>query len=455
MVAEELGKYFRPSLEKFQECNVFDRRTAIKGLGVSLTLPWLETFAAKNNAKSPAIKTAFMFMPNGFIMPSWDVQGEEENYELSKTLQPLKAFKNDFNIYQNLKQHRAQANGDGGGDHARNSGTFLTSVQVKKTNGKDIKAGISIDQLAAKQIGGRTELPSLELGCEKGQLAGNCDSGYSCAYSSNISWATEKMPMVKEINPRLAFTRLFGDPKQHLNKREKARLAMEDSSILDLVSAESKSLMKQVSAFDKQKMTEYLDSVRSIEKRLQKVSKESVEIDVPEMPNGVPREFKEHLRLMYEMIVLAFQANKTHIATMMLGNAGSNRRYEFLGQNEGHHALSHHGNDKHKVDMIKKIDLFHVQQFSYFMRRMKETKDGHGTLLDNSMILFGSAISDGNRHSHSDLPILMAGNAGGKLKTGRLIKSKKNTPLSNLFLGMMDTLGVEASNFGDSNGRFI
>jgi hypothetical protein len=428
------------------------RRLALKGLGVSMALPWLVSAQGKR-AQKP-VRTAYVFMPNGFIMPSWNVTGTGKNYKLSETLQILKAFKDDFNVYSNLCHYKAKANGDGPGDHARCSGTFLTAVQLKKTSG-NIRAGISIDQVAASKIGHLTELPSLEVGCERGQLAGSCDSGYSCAYSGNISWKNEKLPMVKEINPRLVFTRLFGDPKQHSSRQEKAQRAFEDASILDLVRSESKDLMKGLGRDDKAKMDEYLEAVRAVEKRLQVVEKERVAFKVPKMPHNVPREYKEHLRLMYELMVLAFQADKTRIATMALGNGGSNRRYGFLGLNEGHHSISHHGNDPKKVGMIKKIDRFQIEQFSYFLRRLKETPDGDSNLLHNSLILLGSGISDGNRHSHTELPILLAGNGGGKIKTGEHRIAPKGTPLSNFFLSMLDVTGVHEKKFGDSVGRFI
>jgi hypothetical protein len=434
---------------------MFTRRSVLKGLGVSLSLPWLESVHGSSKASKVPVKTAFVFMPNGFIMPSWDVNGDGPSYELSETMKPLAALKSDFTVYSNLCHDKAKHNGDGAGDHARCSGTFLTAVQVKKTDGKEIRAGISIDQVAAQQIGKNTELPSIELGCEKGQLAGGCDSGYSCAYSSNISWASEKMPMVKEVNPSLVFTRLFGDPAQHMSAQEKARRAQEEASILDLVAEDSRYMLGKVSSHDKQKIEEYLDSVRSIERRLQKISQESVAIQVPDMPKGVPHDFKVHLRLMYDMMVIAFQANKTHVATMMLGNAGSNRTYDFLGHDEGHHSLSHHGNDQKKVDMIKQIDLFQVEQFAYFLRRLKETPDGNSNLLENSMILLGSGIADGNRHSHTELPVILAGNAGGALKTGVHKKASKDTPIANLYLSMMDVLNVKIDKFGDSTGRYI
>lgn len=435
---------------------MLSRRSILKGMGVSMTLPWLESVQGKEKMDSGRpLRGLFIFMPNGFIMPSWKPEGQGKDYKLSETLQVMKPFKNDFTLYSNLTHDKARANGDGGGDHARSSGTYLTSRQMKKTSGNDIRAGVSVDQIIAAKVGSHTDLPSLEVGCERGQLAGNCDSGYSCAYSGNISWKNEKLPMVKEVNPRLVFARLFGDPKQHLSRREKARRAMEEVSILDLVREESKSLMGKVSSADQYKLNEYIESVRSVEKRLQNVEKNYVNVEVPQMPKGVPSDFKTHLRLMYDLIVLAFQADKTRIGTLMLGNAGSNRRYDFLGQNEGHHALSHHGNDQKKVDMIKQIDKFHVEQFAYFVRRLKETKDGDSNLLYNSMIMLGSGIADGNRHSHHDLPTLIAGNACGKFETGLHKVAPKDTPIANFYLSLMDMFGAHEKSFGDSNGRYI
>ena len=310
-----------------------------------------------------------------------------------------------------------------------------------------------MDQVAAEKVGNLTRLPSLELGINRGRNAGNCDSGYSCAYSSNISWKTESTPMAKEINPRLAFERLFGSGREAEASRQTRNLYRK--SILDLVSEDARRLSKQLGKTDRQKLDEYFQSVRALESRIEQAEK-AASIQPPELdlPDGVPGDLGQHIRLMMDIMVVAFQSDSTRISTFMLGNAGDNRPYRMVDVNEGHHSLSHHGNKEEKMNQIRKIDKYLATHFAYLLKKMKETPEGEGTLLDNSMILYGSGLGDANRHDHHGLPIVMAGGGGGTIQTGRHIKVASETPLNNLFLSMLDRVGADVESVGDSKGRF-
>lgn len=440
--------------------NALKRRTFLKGIGTTMALPLLEIMqpqqslfsAAATSAGKAPVRTAFIFFPNGVIGPSWMPEATGKKYELPKSLKPLENVKSEFNVITGLAQINARALGDGAGDHARCASVYLTSSHPTKTSGADIKAGISVDQVAAQQLGHQTRLPSLELGLVRGRNAGQCDSGYSCAYSSNISWRTPTTPTAKEIVPKLAFERLFGGGPE--KEKQRARHLKNRQSILDLVKNDANQLKKQLGKSDQRKMDEYFSSVREIELRIER-STDQEKIKPPEMklPDGIPTELQEHIRLMYDLLVLAFQTDTTRIATFMVGNAGSNRTYPMVGVNSGHHELSHHRNDKKKIADIQKIDEYLSSQFGYFLNRLKSTPEGNSNLLDNSMICYGSAIGDGNRHTHHDLPIILAGKGGGTIKTGFHHKVPTETPLSNLFVSMLDRMGASVRSFGDSTGH--
>lgn len=429
------------------------RRTFLKGTGTAMSLPLLEAMHVEQlqaaEASRPPARIAYIFFPNGAIQPDWKPTGEGTDFKLGKTLQPLQKLKSKLSLFSGLTQHHARANGDGAGDHARNAGSFLTGAQPRKTAGANISVGVSADQAAAALIGKQTKLPSIELGTDRGRNAGGCDSGYSCAYSSNISWKTPSTPMAKEINPRLAFERLFGDGTS-------AKLAAERNkyrkSILDLVSEDASALKKRLGQTDRQKIDEYFTSVRELEVRIAQSTQRAAKIPDYKVPAGVPDDVANHIRLMYDIMALAFQTDTTRIATFMTGNAGSNRTYPMVGVNAGHHSLSHHRNDEDKMRDIAKIDRFLVEQLAYFLEKLDSIQESNGSLLDNSMILYGSAIADGNRHSHHDLPILLAGSAGGRLKTGRHMVYPKDTPLNNLFLTMSHQAGAKVEHLGDSTG---
>jgi hypothetical protein len=317
--------------------------------------------------------------------------------------------------------------------------------------------GVSVDQMAAWKLGDLTRLPSLEIGCDAGNQVGNCDSGYSCAYSNNISWRSENTPQAKEVNPRLVFERLFLDESQTAAKDREKRRELK-KSILDTVQTDAKQLNTRLGSNDRRKLDEYLTSVRELEQRIQRSEKfKDQKIEVPDypVPQGVPSDYKEHLRLMSDMLVLAFQTDSTRISTFIFANEGSNRGYPLIGVSEGHHDLSHHQDDAEKIDKLARINLFHTEQLAYLIGRMKAVKEGNGTLLDNCMIVYGSGISDGNKHNHEDLPILLIGNGGGSIRTGRHVGYPTETPLANLYLSMLERMGILTEKLGDSNGKLV
>jgi hypothetical protein len=432
------------------------RRTMLRGFGLCMGLPLLDIMHAKSLASTTITKNptrmAFVFFANGAIMDSWKPKAQGSQYDLPRTLEQLKEHKSEINVVTGLAQNWGRAHGDGPGDHARCASTYLTGAHPYKTSGADIKVGVSVDQAAANRVGNRTRIPSLELGLRQGRNAGNCDSGYSCAYSNNISWKTDRTPMAKEINPRLAFERLFGDGKQNSESQKKRNFYK--ASILDLVKQDALLLKKQLGVTDQRKMDEYFQSVRELELRVLR-AQDSSNVERPDLqlPSSVPSDFQEHMHLMYDIMVLAFQTDVTRISTLMLGNAGSNRSYKMVGVNEGHHQLSHHRNDDALMEKIRKIDEYLAKGFSYFLKKLKSISEGEGNLLDHSMIVYGSGISDANRHSHHDLPIIVAGKANGTINTGRHIDLGEEVPLNNLFLSMLDRMDAGVTSIGDSSGR--
>lgn len=438
------------------------RRTVLKGLGTAITLPWLEgitslvSAAPTSGAKGPALRSAFLYVPNGVSMADWTPTGEGTSYELPFTLEPLQPFKDQLNVFSGLTLDKARANGDGPGDHARANAAFLTGRQARKTNGADIRAGLSADQWIASHVGEQTKFSSLELGIERGLQSGNCDSGYSCAYQANFSWRGDSTPNAKEVDPKLVFDRLFGAGNTKEQEEQRAKRDAANKSILDFVMEDAKQLNKQLGGNDQRKMDEYLTAIREIEQRIDRAREvKSAKVNFkPDMaaPTGIPKDLQEHIRLMCDLTVLAFRADLTRVVTLPFANDGSNRAYGMIGVNDGHHDLSHHGNDKAKLEKIRKINRFHIEQVAYFLDKLKSVTEGNKTLLDNVMVVYGSGIGDGNRHNHDDLPILVAGNAGGKLKTGRHVKFPKDTPLMNLYLAMFQRLGCPTKTFGDSTG---
>lgn len=431
------------------------RRTFLRGVGTAMALPLLEAMLPDRGwaagATSPN-RLLCVFFPNGAIMPDWTPSGEGADFALSPTLEPLAKVKNKLCVLSGLMQDNARAKGDGPGDHARSAAAFLTGAHPVKTGGTDIKVGMSVDQVAAEKVGKYTLLPSLEVGTEGGRSAGQCDSGYSCAYSNSISWKTPSTPMAKEINPKAVFQRLFGD-QQALADRTRREAARK--SVLDLVAEDAARLNKKLGQTDRRKLDEYFTSVNELEQRIVRSQAEAATRPKPSMPQpeGIPKDTREHIRLMYDLLALAFQTDSTRVATYMLANEGSNRSYPQIGVNDGHHHLSHHQKKEDWVASLKKIDRFLIEEFARFLERLDDTREGDGTLLDHAMIVYGSAIADGNRHTHHDLPILLAGRGGGTIHSGRHIVYPSETPLNNLFLSLLDRMDAPVDSLGDSTGR--
>lgn len=445
-----------------------DRRTILRSAGMAMGLPLLESmtpmagsaFASSDtrpgDPDSP-VRMACVFFPNGVIEPSWKVSpdlkaGDQDiitkDWELSESLRPLANVRSKINLIDNLALDSGRAHKDGAGDHARGGSTFLTAARPVKTS-SNIRLGISVDQVAATAIAGKTTLPSLELGMLDSRNAGSCDSGYSCAYSSNISWRNESQPMPKETIPRLAFERLFGSGNATAQREQR----MQRKSILDIVRGDAEKLMKQVGQTDRRKLDEYFTSVREIETRIELTEQEDRQ-SLPdlEVPFGRVSAFREHVRLMYDLMVVAFQTDTTRVATLMLDNAGGVRAYTEIGVKDAHHGLSHHRGKTENVDKLQKIDHYLVEQFAYFLEKMDATSDAGGSLLDQSMILYGSGLGDGNRHSHDDLPIILAGGGGGRIETGRLMRFAKEQPMANLYMSMLQGMSVQVDSIGDSTG---
>ena len=439
------------------------RRTALKGFGTAVALPFLESLAVAAPATSAAAagapkRLAFIYVPNGVNMPEWTPKAEGKLKELTGTLKPLDPFKEHVNVLSGLACDKARANGDGPGDHARAMSSFLTGRQARKTHGADIKVGVSADQHIATVIGDKTRFPSLELGIERGGSTGNCDSGYSCAYSHNLSWRGESTPNSKEVDPKAVFDRLFNgtDPKELAEAR--ARRELYNKSVLDFVMEDAKGLNATLGSGDQKKLDEYLTSVREVEQQIQKAQAASkTPAPKPNMaaPTGIPKEVQDHIRLMCDLTVLAFQTDLTRVVTLPFANEGSNRSYKNVEVPEGHHDLSHHGGDAKKLEKIAKINAFHMEQFAYLVGKMKAVKEPNGTsLLDSVMLVYGSGNGDGNRHNHDELPILLVGKGGGTVESGRHVVYPKrtDTPLTNLFLALFERMGAPAKAFGDSTG---
>jgi hypothetical protein len=436
------------------------RRTVLKGLGTAVALPYLDammpaTASAAQTAPAAPTRMAFAYVPNGAHMQEWTPAATGTSFELPKILEPLAPFKSHLNVLSGLTCDKARANGDGPGDHARSLASFLTGRQARKTAGSDIKVGVSVDQLAASHIGSQTRFPSLEIGCEPGRQAGSCDSGYSCAYSTNISWRGDATPNAKEIDPKLVFERLFAGRDAKENAESRAKRERYRKSILDLVLDDANSLKSQLGAADLRKMDEYLTSVRELETRIEKY-KQPVDPKLTSgvaRPAGIPKDYGDHLKAMADLMVLAFQGDLTRVGTFVFANEGSNRSYAAIGVPEGHHDLSHHGNDKAKQEKIRKINTFHTTNLAYLLGKMQAVKEGAGTMLDNVMLVYGSGIGDGNAHNHDNLPVLFIGKGGGKFKSGLHVKYPRETPLTNLYLSMLDVFGAKVKTLGDSTGR--
>ncbi len=447
-----------------------NRRLFLRNLGVCLALPALEafprrTFAADAASKLAAttatgvpLRTAFLYFPNGAIPSAWWPTGTGADFTLNRTMEPLANVKQHIQVLGGLGDASANGGPDGGGDHARANGTFLTGVRIKKTNGADFRAGVSIDQVMAQQIGLLTPFRSLELSCDTVLNVGTCDTEYACVYQHNLAWSSPTTPLTPEVSPRALFERMFGAGTPQERAKNLAIRQQQTGSILDFIQGDMRSLTREVTGRDRDKIDEYFTGVREIEQRIRAAEKSRAGRSQPTVPApeaGIPASYREYVRLMFDMLFLAFQTDTTRVATFMISGDGNNRDFAEIGVNDGHHNLSHHGNRQDWIQKVATIDHFYVTQLAYFLEKMEAAKDLDGSsLLHNSQIIYGSGNSDGNRHSHSNLPIILAGHAGGALNPGRHTKFN-DLPVTNLYLSMLDRIGgaQRLERFGDSTGR--
>lgn len=445
------------------------RRSFLRGLGVCVALPTLESLTPAVKAATAALggaprlattasgmplRMGFIGFANGSNYERWLPKGEGREYELNETFGPAAPLRDKFQIITSLAHDAANNWGDGSGDHARAGATFLTGAHAWKTLGARLHLGISVDQIAARQAGHLTRLDSLQLGVEGARMYGSCDTGYPCAYQYNISWASDTLPLAPEPNPRVVFEKLFGggadaERAASLQRRLKAR-----KSVLDFVRDDLQGMESQLGQNDRRKVDEYLEGVRSIEQQIAKVE----QFPAPEapigMPPGIPPDHTLHVDLMYDLMAMAFQTDSTRVVSFCVAPEGSNRPFLEIGISEGHHFLTHHSGDKEKILKVAQIEKWYMERFARFMKTLDSMKDADGaSVLDNSMIVYGSAIGDGNKHNHDELPVVLAGGGGGSLNPGKHLKLKQSTPMTNLYAAMLDRMGVEAERVGDSTGK--
>ena len=432
------------------------RRTMLRGMGAAIGLPVLDAMApAMASSTLPGkapVRMAFVYVPNGIDMRNWNPTWEGPLQTLPRILKPLEPLKSESTLLGNLTHNNGRALLDGAGDHGRCCGAYLTGMQPKKTM-VDIKAGISCDQIVAQKIGSQTRFPSLEVGLEDARQAGDCDSGYSCAYTNNLAWRSESQPLPPILDPRALFERLFGSGAE-LTLEQRLRQAKFRRSILDFAAEDTRKLQTNLGPTDRRKLDEYLSSIRDIERQIERAEQDNSQVN-PGMakPYGVPADFAEHFKLMTDMITVAFQADLTRVLTFLVTREGTSRAYRELGIPDGHHPLTHHRNDPEMMEKVCRINEYHVQQLAAWFLKLQSIKEGDSNILENSMIVYGAGLADGNRHSHEDLPTLIAGRGGKFFKPGRRILYRKETPMSNLFLTMMDRMDVKADHFGDASGR--
>jgi hypothetical protein len=433
------------------------RRTFLRGMGAVIALPLLDAMvpaaARAASAAAPVKRLGFVYTPNGATMAAWTPSGEGPLLtELSPTLSPLAALRDQVVVPTGLSQRQAESQGDGNGEHSRGQTVWLSGVHPKRTEGADVEAGTTVDQIAAQVLGKDTPLLSIEMALEQNYLVGNCDNGYSCVYWNTVSWRNPKTPLPMEVNPRVVFERMFGDggtPSQRLAQ------IREDRSILDSVKDAISGLQNRLGASDRSRMTEYLDSMREIERRIQVAERQAGEspIALPDRPVGAPESYDDHAKLMFDLAALAFQADVTRVFTLLLGREQTNRPYPFIGVPEAHHSISHHQGDPVKLAKAAKINTYHIELLARFATKLRETPDGDGNLLDHSMIMQGGGLSNSDQHSHIDLPLVVVGGGAGQLKGGRHLRFPKDTPMNNLHMALLQKVGVPVEKFGDSTGR--
>jgi hypothetical protein len=427
------------------------RRTFLRGAGVTLALPLLESMIPAatllgQTAAKPRTRLGAIYFPHGAIMPQWTPATEGAGFELSGILQPLKPFYNHINVISDLRHANAYGSG-ATANHNRSAAAYLSGAFAE--TGAQPSLGITVDQIAAQKIGQDTPLPSLELTIEEPSL--NCGDGLSCSYRDTISWQGPHAPLPMQNNPQVVFERLFGDG--NTAEQRKTRRA-QSISLLDSVVGEATSLQRKLPATDRTRLDQYLSDVREIERRVQKAGEQlSDDLPVPAAPTGVPRDVEEHIKLMYDLQVLAWQAEITRVSTFLMCKELSGATYPKSGVRDAFHTLSHHSNVKENIERFAVLNTYHVGLFAYFLEKLRATPDGDGTLLDHSLVLYGSGMSDGNQHNHTDLPVVLAGGASGRLKGGRHLRHPKNTPMANLLVAMLDTLNIPTDKFGDSNGE--
>jgi hypothetical protein len=449
-----------PTMAEFLTRRALSRRTLLRGAGAGLALPWLDAMvpAGRLGPRARRVpRVLFVFAPNGVHVESWRLPGSGLEDGLSPTLEPLAPHRSALTVLTGLTIDGGRSHGDGPGDHARAAASFLTCSHPFKTGGAEIRAGVSIDQVLAQEMGNETTFSSLELGLEGGRAAGVCDSGYSCAYSNNISWRTESTPMAKETDPRAIFTRLFGDPAIQTSRAAAARARGRLRSVLDAARGEFVRLRRELGTADQQKLDEYGDAVRDVEKRIERQDAEEKDLARSAPPEVLEQHrdegFAGRVRTFYDLLALAFETDRTRVATFMLGNAGSSRSHRFLGVPAGHHELSHHGKDPGKLEQIARIDRFQIECLASFAARLAKTRVEEGRdLLGESLVIHGSGISDGNRHNHDDLPFVVLGHGCGQVRGGRHLVLPAETPAANLYLSILRACGADADSFADSKG---
>jgi hypothetical protein len=441
---------------------VLPRRTFLRGMGTALGLPLLDAMvpalsALAQTAANPVRRLGFVYLPNGVArnfsgINYWTPTGEGRTFELSPILTPLAPYRERMLVISGLAQHQADALDDGAnGDHTRSTSSWLTGVHCKRTEGADVRNGVSADQIAAARIGRETALPSLELAIDLNFLGGQCENSYSCVYLNGLSWTSETTPLPTENNPRIVFVRLFGDGGTPEQRRAQAR---HDRSILDSVGDDFARLQASLGPQDRIVVSEYLDAVREVERRIQRVEVQgATELPTLERPAGVPERFDEHVKLMYELQWLAFRADLTRVTTFMLGRELNFRTYPEIGINEGHHGLSHHQDNPNQLAKYAKLNTYQTELFGWYLDKLRSTPDGDGTLLDHSMIMYGASLSNPNLHAHYDLPLLVVGGGAGQLRGGQHLVFEDETPMTNLLLSLLDKVGVDAETLGDSTGR--
>ncbi|PYR38151.1 MAG: hypothetical protein DMF90_04325 [Acidobacteria bacterium] len=437
------------------------RRTFLRGAGITLALPLLDAMvpaltALAKTAARPTRRLGFLYVPNGVAMTStvnyWTPAGEGSQFEWSPILKPLEPFRRQLVVVSGLSQRQADAKGDGNGDHTRGSATWLSGVRPKLTEGADVAAGVTVDQIAAGVLGADTLLPSIELGLDPNFRVGNCENGYSCVYMNTLSWRTPTTPLPAEINPRAVFEQLFGEGGTPAERTARMR---RNRSILDEVAGQMRALQKTLGPSDRATVDDYVESVREIERRLDRAERSDAGSGLPPLdrPMGVPDRFDEHVRVMFDLLSLAFRGDITRVFTFMMGRETSPRTFSEIGIAEPHHGLSHHGNRLEQIEKFSKVNTYQVQQFGQFLEKLQATPDGDGSLLDHSLLLYGGGLSNGNEHSHINLPLVLAGGAAGRLTGGRHARFAVDTPMSNLLLAMLDKVDVPADRLGDSTGR--